>query len=318
MIVSDGIQSTDRITVRRRTETGTHVLIANQPLTDFFAISAHESGVDTRSGAALTELVDSMARDKVITVGRANEFAYRVGGQSRQYGFINLGSLYLGKDSELDIAINFGSNSLAGRVLRGYLVSARKSPDVMLQYIESRDMEANHVNTESLFMLRRNYEPFFQTSYALNGADVVVSESVTTAVDVQISDGEFSYLADIVGMQAQTAIFGQAEIVAPQYAYKLYQTPDSLPHDIYVRISGEDQDKVRLVTRVVKYDQRLTSRNTIAELDELANKIAKLERENGDQAKAMRHAGVIGRSEDLKLAAEAARATAVTDAALGS
>lgn len=308
LIVSSGwsFNNGDRITVQRRTDRKTHILASAFPMMSLLALSGLENGLNSQASNAVGELVLQLAGEhadateyKALTEGEYNAFISRVGRAHGQYFYIPLGSLYLGKDSELDLEFVFGGSRGANQTIDVYAVrQGDLRPDVMLQYVQTTDLERHYANTDGIFVARRDLAPLDQLT--MSGG---VVNQVFTDFDVYLEEqGESATLVDSKGVLAATNLFSKSEFTAQSHILQIYKSPDGLPRQVFCRISGANQGDIQLTHRLFLYDQPLVSRNTAEELDKLLARVEKLEREQPELAKALRHSGQVAKSEDLAAA----------------
>jgi len=80
----------------------------------------------------------------------------------------------------------------------------------------------------------------------------------------------------------------------------LYKNYDEIPENVGIKTTGQDSQNVSLLIVHREYIERRTSRSTIRNAQRLARKIKRIEVKEPEKAKALRHAGVIVKSEDLE------------------
>ena len=296
------------VTIKRRTEHGTHVLCANMKAKDIQAISHLEGGVDEGSSRATEALGSQLVTKAVITQAEYDIVRAISGDQGMHAVHLDLGSLYLGRQSELEITVNF-SNFEVGRVFAAYAVSVAKEPDQMYQYDVTADLEATHNNVDAVFLTSADGTNLIEV--AADGTGALISPDLT----LQLEDSDSAWLTDILGLFVSTNVLAGIEGAASSRIFQLYRRPDALPAEVFVKLMGTDTNKVRLIVRRSKFDQRITSDQTVEELTKLRQRVEKIEREQPELAKALRHAGAAVKSEQLEQVEKAAKATNAADAA---
>jgi hypothetical protein len=303
----------DRITVKRRTEQGTHVMVANQQLGDFVSISALERGYDSRDAQPLLDMVNMLVAKAVVTMDDYREHMEdSVGGAGKTVFYIDLGSLYLGAESELEITVHLSGAAgldadgqpVTATELYCYAVSNIRTPDRMHVYDASHDYEAMHSQVDSVFLVPKN-----PAHHMLSWGPQKIYD-----LTVQITDSEGQWLTDTRGLFSATNIFEMVESRPSTQAFTLFRRQDAIPAQIYCKVMGEDAPKTRLVFRKVRFDQSVLSRNTAAELTKLRVRVEELERRDSETAKALRHAGELSKSSDLAVVESQVKASEARDA----
>jgi hypothetical protein len=129
-----------------------------------------------------------------------------------------------------------------------------------------------------------------------NGRPIDISQY---EVNVKITDDESTYLSDIVSLKASTMLFGRYELINESPFALIYKNTTEVPVDVHFKLTGADAQNAIVINKAKRYVQEMTSNSTITELEKLRSRVEKLEREEPETAKALRHAGKITKSEDL-------------------
>ena len=299
------------ITIRRRGKAETRVLAANLRMSEAFRISDLDFGYNLKFHGFLQKIYADLKAAAVTgfttDTKLQTEYETAFGQVGVHFYYVDLGSLYLGDDSELAVTLQIGAGMSAG-AFGMWTVSAERRPDFMLQYDVVTDFDATHNDVDAIFLCNTGSEAqFFKVDEVTR---LITSED---AVAVQIEDHNGSYLTDLMGLYTATNVFSEVEGLLDQRVTVIYRRPDPLPARVYCKVTGlvsSGGQDWRLVVRKFVVDERLVSANTIDEAGRLAARLAELERTRPAVAKALRHAGLAVKSTSVAAAAVQLQANA--------
>lgn len=305
LFIFENNSADNRLTVTRRVGRNTHLMVPNFRVRDLRRISNVEFGYDFTSDGVIARLNEGMkakltAAGSVWTQADFDNYVQSV------YGLVNgatmiyvpLGSIYLGDSSELDISFSCDKAWAQSYPVRCYAISNERRPDFMYQTDYSLQLEQTHRNVDALYLVTKAHTG--QANSHMNWLAPVRTPDIT----IQLVDDDEATLSDWSGHYAATNIFGRVEAHQTSEIAILYRRRDVLPAEVFAKITGNDAGLVELVVRRVVFDQGQVSANTLAELKQLTGRVAKLESSNPDAAKALRHAGEIGKSSQLSETAQ--------------
>lgn len=201
---------------------------------------------------------------------------------------LDLGMLHLG-ETELVIELEFGSVSegtVENRICV-YTYLNDESTDYQLKYNITKDRDGRLKDTSSIYA-------FPTAKKDLMGR---VIKDVEYTIDTETVG---TIRQDVFGAIMSTQIFGAYESVYGGLITELYTINDAIPEDLYLRYMGVDADKVSILHVQKILNSRSVSMNTLSQMEELINRISKLERTKPEMAKALRDSGATVRSEDLE------------------
>lgn len=283
------------ITVKRRTDHGCAVLAANLGLQHVTRISDIDNGA-TASPAVLESLRNLLVTDHdgagagtpVFTSAQFKQYVLdNHGPQNLPCAFLNLGSIYLGQASDLELEATFTN---AGEV-RIYAVSAQKTPDMMLQYDQVSDREGHHVKVDALYVSA--------SSGFLLTPDADGRYSAAKDVTLQVEDEEGSYITDISGVVGAASVLGRTEDKIQSSAVRAYGAPQGIPANVFLRVSGANASDVVIIARKAVFDPDAVSVNTVRELRRLQSRLETLEKQEPAVARAYRHAGLTEKASTI-------------------
>lgn len=289
------------LTLRRRGVRETKVLANNLRISEAFRISDLEFGYNYKYGQMFEQLYADLKAAAVtgFTTDTKLESTYEgtISGEMGLYFYyVDLGSLFLGTDSELVINFQVGSTMTAGNY-GIWSVSARRVPDFMFQYDVVTDFDSTQRNVDAIYLGNTGTKATF---LEVNDSTKLISYEAATTV--QLEDHNGPYISDLTGMLCATLIFGQTEGFADQRMVLLYKRPDSLPATVYCKVTGlpvGGGEDWRLIVRRFVADDLYVSTNTIEEATLFTRRLAELEQRDPALAKALRHRGDVPSSTTL-------------------
>jgi hypothetical protein len=305
LFFSDAPITDAAITVKRNSPARCFVLSAGIEVKHFARISDVERGA-TANRAVLHALRGLLTTDHdgagtgvaVFTPAQFKQYVTDVlGPQDVGAFFLDLGSIYTGPNSSIELSIKFGA---ALSDVRIYSVSFSREPDRMVEYNTVVDREQHLTGIDRLYL-------------SANGASLLNQDAAglfTTplGVSVQIEDHDGPWLTDVAGLVAAATVLGRTESHVESAIVLAYDAPDALPASVYYKLSGADVANVTPIVVRNVFDPAMVSANTRRELAGIRQRTAQLEAADPATAKALRHAGVAAKSSDL--AAVEAQATA--------
>lgn len=295
------------VTIKRSTPSRTHVLAANIPLIDFRLISDLEHGYGIGVGGHIQALVPFLETAATITAANWETIEQTYGELGLYAYYVDLGSLYLSGESELEVTIQKAATSAAGE-FRVYSASLMMTPDVMYQYDASADPDQVHYSVDAIY-LTHNGAGMIRLDDATQA--FTLSDGVTDYSDstIQVEDDENTYLSDVIGAYGAALVLGHAHAAIAQRVFLVYRRPDGVPQTVNLKVRGFDlaSGKDKVVVRRIVADEQTTSKNTVAQGEKYLRRLQKFERRDPEQAKALRHAGVIDKSADVGVALSQAK-----------
>lgn len=299
------------VTVKRRMNNGkVHVLASALTVGTLGRISDLEFGYSSTTGKAIQGIYTALIAKAGAVAGTPagatgyfaaadlTSFETSYGELGLTIAFLDLGSLYLGNEGELDVSVAMGSAVGTG-MLAVYTVSRLREPDKMFQYDLSFDWEATQKRVDSVYY------------GGLGGSGILATDDTTflataeSSVVMQYDDGEGTVICDVLGMYLATVVFSRAEAIVDQVFVKVYQRTDVVPRDVYLKVTGYDAANHFILIKRVLYDNEVLSAHTVIEGKNLAARIAELEASDPATAQALRHAGAIVRADAVRAAVSA-------------
>jgi hypothetical protein len=285
------------LTIKRRVGRNTILLVPNVRVRDLRRISSIEYGYD-HGADAVAEGINGLLKAKIPASFTQADWDVYVTGNAGSTNitpmiYVDLGSIYLGGESELDITVTTDQAWGATQYpVRCYAITRERRPDFMLQTDYSLQLEETHRGVDALYLVGVD-----QGTY-LNSLGRVPD------ITVQLQDDDQSTLTDWQGLYCATNIFSAIEAHAQPDTLVIYRQRDALPADVFCKVMGADSNLVRLIVRKRVYSPSQVSSNTLEELRTLQARTARLEAMDPGTAKALRHTGALDQSSTLARAAE--------------
>ena len=209
---------------------------------------------------------------------------------------VDLGHITL-DEATLDISLAtapaFGGQAVELQICA---IEGPSSPDYIIHYDPSNDLEANHKSVREILLLRKDHKSFFRYD-----EDQVLQYD---RIAVKIDSEDQVYTNSTLALGALTSIFGQSSTAA-NVILRCFADTDALPASVRVKVSGVDADKAYLLYIKEVMLGGYTSNSTKKNLDRMLKKTEKLEAADPAAAEAYRHAGLTVKSEELKAVQDA-------------
>jgi len=283
VVLVDRMTAEDRITIQRRTPRKTEVLLQNVPLFQLAAVSSVEIGYDSKAYEPIKDLAALIVTKGTFSAAEFNSNVREPNALSDRVAFyIQLGSLYLGQDSELDISLTLGAGGSGGtEPLYIYRFSGAKLPDFMVQLDVVSDFDAHHPNVDKVFLVSKTMD------------DALMSHTVARSIDVKVEDHEGPYLTDVRGLYLCTNLFETVEAMSRADIFEVYQRPDELPAQVHIKVSGADAALAQLLVRKLVFDRSLIAHHNLRNTELLSARLKALETAQPEVAAAMRESNLI-------------------------
>lgn len=316
------------LTLRRRSQRGSRVLVSSTSLSKLNAISGASGGLEHNAGG-LAQLLDGVGvqLDTLFTGVDAGHTVNAVRSSvaeawHKHFGpsgavsvtYVDLGSLHLGNGSEFEGHLTrMGTDNGNFATMAVYGVSHRRAPDEMYVYDVALEKDVSHSMLVDAFLMHRDVSEHavFDSEASIEAATGLYG---VPDVMIQVDTEDGSYVSDMWGILAGQAVRGKHEMGLPFGGYALYAS-DGVPSAAGVRlkISGADADDFEILARRVEYERSATSRSTLRNATRLRERIENIERTDRETAKAMRHAGRISKSSEIRRAEAVGRASLEQD-----
>lgn len=285
------------MTIRYRHSKGTTVIMQNFGFQDLFSISDFYYGAsnDNLDGLVTSIKAINQGLGAPIDIDSTN-LKYLNWFPAQHLGRavkLDVGSLYLSGGDELVISWT------AGTAVDMQISSCSENtlPARVKTYEVTYDLNQSHNMVQDIFG-RVTFDP----------SNPVYPKD--REINFKVSDDENTYLANYYTLFGATALMGKLEIQsAANNMVLVYSNTDVLPKTVDVHVTGGD---VGLLTMYVVREMVLVdtvSQNTVAEAKKQVERIAKLEKEEPELAKAYRHAGEIPKASELASAVKAVETT---------
>ena len=287
------------VSIQLRTEFGTRVLVQDAPTALFKSIERLRNSGSRDTDNQLQNMLNGFRADLVainaglsspVTLDGRYALAKKVlNARLTEGGFhIDLGSIHLSKGEELSITLRNGVGQPA-KVFSILTFSNSRSPYHLIAYELRKDEQVTmHDAIESYVYVRESVT-----------ADGLGQTLLTGYPEISIKSGEFSYMANLGDiLQAQAARFTGPTNLNEMLA-TLWFNPSPIPETIDVRATGNGSGDVEWLTISKLFIQQKVSDTNVSELATLEARIKKLEREDPEKAKALRHSNEIPKSTDV-------------------
>lgn len=253
------------IKLKHKVGTGVEVIVGNVPLKLLNSVSnfMHGAASEKHIGEGVTEEAAELA-----AVGNICK--------------LDLGSIFIesGEQLEVDIVSTTGNADIIV-----WSVSDDWAPHQIITYLATSDLNVNYKYIQSLFAFHGG------NNTQIGQYDVVF----------QLTDSMGTLFFDYRGAYTASALIGRYEEAPDMNAVCLWANPaPSFPEDLQIQVSGTQAANVTLLAVSRIMIQELTSRNTLSLSEVLTARTQKLERTNPSFAKALRHAGEIVKSEEMR------------------
>lgn len=298
------------LTARLRTKKGTLTICQDIPLGLFKNLDATRSSGSMNIDYIYQEYITMLASAVVnsgVDMPNDNwpELLFKRNRQPVNYleggVFIDFGSIFLNQGDELSISLRQDNNSEASEVTM-MTYSTERSPHHCLTYEYRQDDQVviydamavfgyypdkGVMDAKSRFVFSENPDVqvrYRDSSFISSVVDLYSAESARTCGKKNIADA-FFLLWENTGMQGMGII----------------------PETVDVRTTGEGAEDLMIFSVSKVFIREKTSEANVNELEELRTRLEKLERQDPEKAKALRHAG------DIPKAAEVAAAVSVME-----
>ena len=268
-----------------------------------FGQSASYDNYNYTNGMAWEELLSAMSSCSDATlknkVGSIRKYTRSIGSEynNAEKGgiMIPLGFLHLGADRELEIKLDLPNNPASSATIWNEVsiltYTDVTSADHMLQYDLTSDLEKHVTMVNSAWLFREDLEKI-----AISDDDELWAHN--THIQMTIDD-EVSREMSLLECLYMTNIVGRVENSTIKRTALLFEKQSDVPSRGFVEVDGFEDIYKMLIVREV-YVNKEVSKNTVSELEKEAKKIEKIELESPETAEAMRHAGVISKSNDIQ------------------
>lgn len=209
---------------------------------------------------------------------------------------IPLGSIYLDGEVELNVEIDWAAFGWRNEEAEIYGVKYFDAPAVALQYDVTGDLDDYCKNVSELYLISKKDNTIFGDWQAIDPAKWDVVNDCDIQLDI---DGRTTRLFNAKSAMSATALLGNYENGPSGRVVRLFSEESALKSDIRVKVTGQDANLTNLLVVREIYNEKMISKNTIKEAEDLKVKIEKIERENPVEAKAKRHALGLPKSEDV-------------------
>lgn len=278
-----------KITAKLRNSEGTEVTIPNMELKRFGVITDFLYGAGGQEMSRLVNLVQGLvaaSTDKVALEASADYiFLKSVENSASGYNYrVDMGSVYLNDGDELIIDLS----NAAAKKLHVTSFSESRRPFELITYEQVQDTNSSYHGVQSIF--------------CLGGSE---NDLYATDLSFKVTDAYGTFITDQVGVFATTRLMGRFETLSTPNFGLVYVNPTQIPESVSVQITGNDaKNAVLYVVRKVLI-QKAVSQNTLIEAKKTISRVRELEIKNPSQAKALRHAGAIGKSWEMQQHLEA-------------
>lgn len=300
------------ITVKRETAKRKYVLTSGLALSTVERVSAVEFGTSRLAGLAFFQLNELLKTKAVYTAQEFSDNVSEVSGQFHEYmAYLPLGSLHLGQSS-LDVQVNIDAAAVASHACRIVAVSLNMVPDYMYGYDVPGVSDGVHHNVDAIYLVPtgRNLLSAEENDSGSTSASITMGY---LSADVRLEDDLDETVADVQTLVAATNAFENQEGMPISHIAVAYRKPDAIPARVRAKLTGDDAGKLRFLVRREEREVDTVSYFTQDAAARMAERIAKLEKENADQAKALRHAGEIPTAAAMAATAAAAEASNKAD-----
>ena len=283
------------LTVRLRSNKGTRVLVQDIPLEEMALISSNRFGQNITGASAMlgTMFYTTLTMPDKRGMGE-------VGSNSAVFGSVEvpLGSIYLSRGEELVVTLRRGSktslNSDEPVTIMTY--TDNRAPHHLLTYEQELDDQVTFHDCMEVYAIGKLFKPD-------------VHEYMPELPQLQCKTGDMSYIADIVDIHSATVARGFPEMPSfvnygeTEYANSLvsvWQNSGVIPQTVEMRLTGGKADSFKFIGVQKVFIQARTTQTNVEELQRYGNQIEELERKEPEKAKALRHAGEIPKSVEVK------------------
>jgi hypothetical protein len=300
LIVKGFEHANDMLTIQRHGSSRTHVLCASLRLSEFRGIQELEYGYGNFTSAYINRAFDNAGMTGASMDGNVDAILGLEANVPVYY--VDMGSIYA-NSGRVDITLQL--DAAHSGTIAAYGVSFDRRPDFMRQYSISGDFDQTVLGVDGVYLSRNGGLPLSLVDHA--GATLTVPD-----LNIQVEDGDETFLSDWLGAFAASNVLGKVEGIAVQRVIKVYDKPDAVPRDVYIRLSGAaaTSDYRLIVCRTV-IDQPILSANTLAEASAARLRLSRFEQRDPLTAKGMRHAGLIPHSVEVAAAEAAVRSSSV-------
>lgn len=296
----------NKITIDIVSSKGRKTIMKSMPLTVLRDISNYYFG-STAFGAASANVFMYRAiqeiRDALRTLGLPDGTLTSITGTYNVMDnggiVIPLGGIYCDYDRTVEITLELSSNNdqLGFGVVDITSYSNDLGVDHLLEYDITKDIETKFSLVQSAWLMNSNYSPL---QIHDDGAEDYVGET-----DIELSfenESNTRFSASECLRLANT--FGRVESTQLTHSMPVFEKDGGIPLSGEIELTGYADNYKLLFIREV-YDLTEIARNTINQLSVVRQATEKIEREMPDQAKAMRYANILSKSEDLRVIEDA-------------
>lgn len=289
LVQTDNLFTSDKISVKVRGKERTEVLLNRTEMR--FLDSYSNANLGTSYNLGLGRHINQLYEQMVSHVtGFAGGFAFDHFAGELDTVYVDVGHITLDLaevEFKLETALTTGGESSGTYTV--YAVHQETKPDFYKQYDITRDRDVVQRQISEIYFVSRT--PIYQRG------------ELKKDIQFQIDTDEGTMLNDSLGALALTNIFGNIEHHQVLLA-TLFREDSPIQGSCRVKIDGQlhDEDHLLFVRKIIPKEVSTATKNN---LQELKTKVEKLERENGELAKRMRHSGDLVTSEELAEALEA-------------
>jgi len=203
--------------------------------------------------------------------------------------YLPLGNINL-EDKELEISIEVSEDS-PNKKVDVSLVHLNDGPDIYLKYDETTDTDISMKGIRQIFLS--------------NQSGLVNSDGSVQEIDIQldITDGR-NLLNNVNSFLGATSVFGGIEGYGSQQYCRIYEETLPVPAKIRTKLTGGGVSGTEIIF-VRELVPDTVSESNLVNLEEIAQRVERLEREDPQVAKNYRRAGLTVKSEVLDQTAKA-------------